>query len=93
MTNEEAIENLKGCVCSYEVDNYGKPNGNVTADLTQEIIEMAIKALEQENVLEKIRAEIEKKRTRAKQMSSVLQMNAYTDCLQIIDKCRKEDVE
>ena len=37
-------------------------------------------------VLDKIRAEIEKKRTRSKQMSSVLQMNAYTDCLQIIDK-------
>ena len=47
MTIEEAIENLKGCVCGYEVDNYGKPNGNVTADLTQETIEMAIKALEQ----------------------------------------------
>jgi hypothetical protein len=48
MTNEEAIENLKGCVCGYEVGDDGKPNGNVTADLTQEIIDMAIKALEQE---------------------------------------------
>ena len=48
MTREEAIENLKGCVCGYEVDKDGKPNGNVTADLTQEIIEMAIKALEQQ---------------------------------------------
>lgn len=46
MTREEAIENLKGCVCGYEVDKDGKPNGNVTADLTQETIDMAIKALE-----------------------------------------------
>ena len=46
MTNEEAIENLKGCVCGYEVGKDGKPNGNVTADLTQETIDMAIKALE-----------------------------------------------
>jgi len=47
MTREEAIENLKGCVCGYEVDKDGKPNGNVTADLTEETIDMAIKALEQ----------------------------------------------
>ena len=46
MTKEEAIENLKGCVCGYEVGKDGKPNGNVTADLTQETIDMAIKALE-----------------------------------------------
>ena len=56
-------------------------------------IEMAIKAFEQEAVLEKIRDEIEKKRVRAKQMSSVLQMNAYTDCLQIIDKYRNGGAE
>ena len=46
MTKKEAIENLKGCVCGYEVGKDGKPNGNVTADLTQETIDMAIKALE-----------------------------------------------
>lgn len=54
------------------------------------------KALEQQpsgDVLDKIRAEIEKKRARAKQMSSVLQMNAYTDCLQIIDKYKAESEE
>lgn len=56
----------------------------------EEVRDKAIKALEQENVLETIRAEIEKKRARAKQMSSVLQMNAYTDCLQIIDKYKAE---
>ena len=59
MTREEAIENLKGCVCGYEVGKDGKPNGNVTADLTQETIDMAIKTLESKDVLDKIRAEID----------------------------------
>lgn len=45
------------------------------------------------DVLDKIRAEIEQKLARAKQMSSVLQMNAYTDCLQIIDKYKTESEE
>ena len=45
MENREAIEWLKGCVVSYEVDNNGKPNGNVTCDLIQEVIDMAISAL------------------------------------------------
>lgn len=48
MTKEEAIENLEGCICGYEVGNDGKPNGNVTADLKQETIDMAIKALSAE---------------------------------------------
>ena len=46
MENREAIEWLKGCVVAYEVDNKGKPNGNVTCELTQEVIDMAISALE-----------------------------------------------
>ena len=46
MTEREAIEWLKGCVVSYEVDNKGKPNGNVTCELIQEVIDMAISALE-----------------------------------------------
>lgn len=48
MTNREAIENLKGCVVSYELDEHGRPNGNVTADLTMEIINLAISALEKQ---------------------------------------------
>lgn len=48
MENREAIEWLKGCVVSYEVDNKGRPNGNVTCDLTQEVIDMAISALEKQ---------------------------------------------
>lgn len=48
MTEREAIENLKGCVVGYEVDEHGRPNGNVTADLTMEIINLAISALEKQ---------------------------------------------
>lgn len=40
--------------------------------------------------LEKLKTEIEKKHTKAKQTSSVLQMNAYTDCLQMIDNLLSE---
>lgn len=48
MDNREAIEWLKGCVVAYEVDNKGKPNGNVTCELIQEVIDMAITALEKQ---------------------------------------------
>jgi hypothetical protein len=48
MSEREAIENLKGCVVSYEIDEHGRPNGNVTADLTMEIINLAISALEKQ---------------------------------------------
>ena len=48
MTEREAIEWLKGCVVSCEVDNKGKPNGNITCDLTQEVLDMAISALEKQ---------------------------------------------
>lgn len=44
MTNEEAIESLNGCIVSEEYEN-GKANGNVTCDLTREILDMAIAAL------------------------------------------------
>ena len=50
MDNREAIEWLKGCVVAYEVDNNGKPNGNVTCELIQEVIDMAITALEKQEV-------------------------------------------
>ena len=48
MTEREAIEWLKGCVVAYEVDNKGKPNGNVTCELIQEVIDMAISALKKQ---------------------------------------------
>lgn len=40
--------------------------------------------------LKKLKAEIKKKHTKAKQATSVLQMNAYTDCLQMIDNLLEE---
>ena len=48
MENREAIKWLKGSVVSYEVDNKGRPNGNVTCDLTQEVIDLAISALKKQ---------------------------------------------
>ena len=48
MTEREAIEWLKGCVVAYEVDNKGKPNGNVTCELIQEVIDMAVSALKKQ---------------------------------------------
>lgn len=63
---------------------------NMTDQISNEAYKQIMIAAQDENevgeVLDEIRAEIEKKLTRAKQMSSVLQMNAYIDCLQIIDK-------
>jgi hypothetical protein len=47
MTNEEAIESLNGCIVSEEYEN-GKANGNVTCDLTREILDMAIAALREQ---------------------------------------------
>lgn len=82
MTNEEAIENLKGCVCSYEVDKDGKPNGNVTADLTQEIIEMAIKALEQQPCEDAV--------SREQVEEITFQEPSYTDPYNILTEVREK---
>ena len=72
-------------------ENYG--GQEETQDLA-EALGVAAEAIKtaQADTLTKIRAEIEKKRARAKQMSSVLQMNAYTDCLHIIDKYKEDKV-
>ena len=52
MTNEEAIESLNGCIVSEEYKN-GKANGNVTCDLTREVLGMAIDALREKMEREK----------------------------------------
>ena len=52
MTSEEAIESLNGCIVSEEYKN-GKANGNVTCDLTREILSMAIAALREKQEREK----------------------------------------
>ena len=48
MTKEEVIEELKGCIIAEERGKDGKPNGNITCELTRDTLDMAIKALEQE---------------------------------------------
>lgn len=44
MTESEAIEELKHSIVSYEVQN----RNNITCDLTREVLEMAINALEKQ---------------------------------------------
>lgn len=48
MTAQEAIENLNGCITSFEVGPGRIPNGNVSCDLTVEILDMAKEALEKQ---------------------------------------------
>ena len=48
MTREEVIEELKGCIIAEERGKDGKPNGNITCELTRDTLDMAIKVLEQE---------------------------------------------
>ena len=47
---EEAIKQLQGCIIAEEHGKDGKPNGNVTCELTKDILDMAIQALEQESI-------------------------------------------
>lgn len=65
-------------------------SGNELLDVVlMEDIKEAPVITEQEIVrpyIEKLKIEIEKKHTKAKQRGWVLQMNAYTDWLQMIDK-------
>ena len=80
MTREEAIELL----CAYGVPQDEKK--------FQEALDMAIKALEQEPVLDKIRAEIEKLRPnlRPEQMTDYdyAMADVVNDIIAIIDKYR-----
>ena len=69
-------------------------SGNEVIDVVaMEDIKEAPVITEQEIVkpyLEKLKTEVEKKHTKAKQRGWVLQMNAYTDCLQMIDNLLSE---
>ena len=49
ITTSEAIESLNGCVVAYEVDpKTGGSNGNLTCDITQEVLDAAISALKKQ---------------------------------------------
>lgn len=69
-------------------------SGNEMLDVVlMEDVKEAPVITEQEIVkpyLEKLKTEVEKKHTKAKQRGWVLQMNAYTDCLQMIDNLLSE---
>jgi hypothetical protein len=69
-------------------------SGNELLDVVlMEDVKEAPVITEQEIVkpyLEKLKTEVEKKYTKSKQRICVLQMNAYTDCLQMIDNLLSE---
>lgn len=44
MTYAEAAEILETSIVEYDCDENGRPNGNVTCDLTKEVLDMAIEA-------------------------------------------------
>lgn len=77
MTREEAIWILNEDLEWAEQNRYP-----YISEQKQEALEIAIKALEQENVLDKIRAEIVEMRSKKNCSCS--------DCIDIIDKYRKE---
>jgi hypothetical protein len=48
MTNKEAKKALQSSIVSEERGKDGKPNGNITCDLTREVLEKAMRALDLE---------------------------------------------
>lgn len=56
MTESEAIEELKHSIVSYEVQN----RNNITCDLTREVLNMAINALEKQEKIKEIIANANK---------------------------------
>jgi hypothetical protein len=95
MTSEEAILCLKG------IKNIGHDIFTEQKDF-QECLDMAIKALEQEPILDKIRAEIEKTTSRytiSRERGAMGQVEwsdrliKESEVLEIIDKCKAESEE
>lgn len=50
MTESEAIEELKNSIISYEVQN----PSNITCDLTTEVLDIAIRALEKQEKIKEV---------------------------------------
>ena len=92
MTREEAI------ICLNGIKNYGRDTFNEQTDW-QDCLDMAIKALEQEAVIDKIRAEIwdlqfgpeEKSMTNEDRADAY--NNAISQVIEIIDKYKAESEE
>ena len=74
MTNEESIGNLKHAIRWNDMPE-------------KEALDMAIKALEAKDTLDKIRAEIEQHRRKTQ---SIDPYDLVGDCLDILDKYKKE---
>lgn len=84
MTQEEAIERIK--MILEEATANEDAVSYVTSD-DKDALDMSIKALKQYPVLDKIRTEIEHHRRKTK---SIDPHDLIGDCLDIIDKCRKD---
>lgn len=83
MTREEALKILK-----YNSNVIHKTIDGETDPKEVKALDMAIKALEQEPVLDKIRAEIELHRRKTESIDSY---DLVGDCLDIIDKYKREN--
>lgn len=79
MTREEAIVRLKE----------GAPFSAIYEPVWEEALDMAIKALEQEPILDKIRAEIQDNRDEWIKGQDP-EWHAYNRCLWIVDKYKAE---
>lgn len=85
MTREEAIGYLRVIITYAENDGY--------TELTIEALKMAIKSLEQESVLDKIKAEIVAERDTWDKWEQADCYYSYDKCLDIIDKYTAENEE
>ena len=91
MTSEEAIKELKILKEEYwDDDGYGHETQQYDDTITA--IDMAIKALEQADVLDKIRAKIEKlqKMCDMNDLNLLSQYSAFGMALDVIDEYRTE---
>ena len=94
MTNEEAINELKILKEDYwDDDGYGHETKQYDDTITA--LDMAIKSLEQTDVLDKIRAEIEKlqKMCDTNDLNLLSQYSAFGMALDVIDKYKAESEE
>ena len=85
MTREEAIYHIKNVICE---NNTIKPN-IVVFEQEKEALYMAIKALEQAPILDKIRSEIEE-HAKINQNLNIDRAKALCWCLDLIDKYKAE---
>ena len=86
MTREDAIFYLNEMLDTFKVCGEGYSSISLISEDAQ-ALEIAIKALEQEPIIDKIRAEIQKY---ADNKATPMEMRAYYHCLQIIDKYKAE---